>query len=258
MVCAALVYPQFWLNHDSSWYLVATRMFLDGKQLYVDIVEINPPLAFYLTVPSLYLADLTGMSETISFMAFCIVLGGFSVIWLICIVLRTSLARPAQAIFILVPLFGIYALPAADFGQREQLFLILALPYFSHLLLSEQAKSVSLLEKLALGVCAALGLALKPYFLLIPCLIILAGPVKTLLVRVFDPANLAIAASLAAYLIFILTVHPEYVSEIVPIANLVYSSYGSDARGVLLQLEFYALGFFIALYVIRGCLENRL
>ena len=35
------------INHDTAWYLYATRAWLDGAQLYVDIVEVNPPLSFY-------------------------------------------------------------------------------------------------------------------------------------------------------------------------------------------------------------------
>ncbi|MCA9170349.1 MAG: hypothetical protein KDB23_21875, partial [Planctomycetales bacterium] len=49
LVAAAIFYPMATLNHDSSWYLIATRMWLDGAQLYQDVMETNPPLAFYLT-----------------------------------------------------------------------------------------------------------------------------------------------------------------------------------------------------------------
>ena len=48
------------LNHDVAWYLVAADRFLDGARLYRDIIEVNPPLAFYLAVPPVAAARLTG------------------------------------------------------------------------------------------------------------------------------------------------------------------------------------------------------
>jgi len=36
------------LHSDVSWYLVATERFVNGARLYQDVIEVNPPLAFYL------------------------------------------------------------------------------------------------------------------------------------------------------------------------------------------------------------------
>ena len=33
---------------DKNWLLVGTRMMLEGKKLYVDIIEVNPPLILWL------------------------------------------------------------------------------------------------------------------------------------------------------------------------------------------------------------------
>ena len=60
VVASALFYPQHDLSHDASWYLIATQKFFSGAELYSDIYEINPPLAFYLTIPSLYISNALG------------------------------------------------------------------------------------------------------------------------------------------------------------------------------------------------------
>ncbi len=78
---STIFYSQFSLNHDTSWYLVSTRMFIDGATLYDDIVEINPPLAFYLTVPSILLSDFTGLRPMTAFFMYVSALGGLSVLW---------------------------------------------------------------------------------------------------------------------------------------------------------------------------------
>ena len=50
------------LNHDSAWYLDATSRWLNGAALYRDIIEVNPPLAFFLTAPALWLSGITGLA----------------------------------------------------------------------------------------------------------------------------------------------------------------------------------------------------
>ena len=52
------------LNHDTSWYFVATEAWLDGAPLYSEIMEINPPLAFYLTAPFVWLSRAMGSTPT--------------------------------------------------------------------------------------------------------------------------------------------------------------------------------------------------
>ena len=59
-LASLLYFLQATPNHDVAWYLVATDRFLDGARLYRDIIEVNPPLVFYLTVPPVAVARLTG------------------------------------------------------------------------------------------------------------------------------------------------------------------------------------------------------
>ncbi len=49
------------LNHDSAWALYVGQAMMDGAQLYQDIIEINPPLAFALAVPPVWIANLAGI-----------------------------------------------------------------------------------------------------------------------------------------------------------------------------------------------------
>ena len=44
------------LNTDVSWLLTVGERVLDGERLYVDIVEINPPMAVLAYLPGLALA----------------------------------------------------------------------------------------------------------------------------------------------------------------------------------------------------------
>ena len=47
------------LNHDTAWFLYVAQGMLDGGELYRDFVEVNPPLAIWLTVPIVMLSRAT-------------------------------------------------------------------------------------------------------------------------------------------------------------------------------------------------------
>ena len=49
------------LNVDVSWLLVIGERVLDGQRLYVDIVEINPPMAVFAYLPGIALARAIGL-----------------------------------------------------------------------------------------------------------------------------------------------------------------------------------------------------
>ena len=76
---------------------------------------------------------------------------------------------PPQTFFIslyLLTLAGIFLIvPEADFGQREHFFLVLTMPYFLLVVCRLQKNPVNCLASLFIGVVAAFGFAIKPYFL---------------------------------------------------------------------------------------------
>ena len=53
------------LNTDSGWLLVAARRLLDGDRLYVDIIEVNPPLIVWLLLPSAWVGRHLAIGDTI-------------------------------------------------------------------------------------------------------------------------------------------------------------------------------------------------
>jgi hypothetical protein len=59
------------LNLDVAWYFVAARRWLDGARLYVDVLEVNPPLVIWLTsVPAWLLRRYERLGELGEFEAF--------------------------------------------------------------------------------------------------------------------------------------------------------------------------------------------
>src|SRR5688572_20830231 len=81
LAVATVYYASGLLHHDPSFLLIATRRWLHGAVLYQDIMEINPPLIFYLTAPAVMVSDIFSVSSASVFVVFVCALAGISTVW---------------------------------------------------------------------------------------------------------------------------------------------------------------------------------
>lgn len=228
----------FWgrmINHDTAWYLLATRDWLAGAALYTDISEVNPPLNFYLTLPALGMADLLGVSDTngqyllLGLMLFA------SLAWSGAI-LRGGLAlSPARHALMVAGLGAAMVLPAlGSFGQREQILVMLAMPWAVGQLGGAGGRGT-----IPRAMCAAVGVCLKPHFLLLPVAVVLWRIAVTRTLRpVLSAETLTFVAVGAAYVGYVAVVHPAYLTDIVPMAREVYGAYGAPLGMVFSEIWF--------------------
>jgi len=237
------------LHHDVSWYLVATARMLDGARLYEDIIEVNPPLAFYLTVPPIVVARLIGITSEAAFIGYVFALIAGSLM-----LVHRVLGLPAAAGWRWRTTFAAAAAltiaPIDVFGQREHLMLILALPYFFLVAARLGGSASSPRLALLIGTLAGIGFALKPYFLLAP----VALELTVILHRrspfaVSRVETWSIAAVTAAYVAFVAVVHPQYLNFIAPSAMLVYEAYASPLRLVVMQPMVFVIGAIVLLHL---------
>jgi hypothetical protein len=242
IAAAALFYPQYSLNHDASWYLISTQMFLDGGALYSDIFEINPPLAFYITIPPVALAGLLGSNPATAYFLYCIAIGLSSALWCRKVLSKSDFGAGQKVGLFMAVLIILFVLPISEFGQREHLMLLFAMPFFLAQIFRERAPGIGIMHHALLGAIGAVGLLLKPYFLVIPAGIAVMRLAQERDLKIFyDPGMLALAAMSFAYLGFIAIAHPAYLAEVVPIATAVYANYGMGAEAVLMRGELAAL-----------------
>lgn len=68
------------MNLDVAWLLYAAGRVMDGAKLYVDIYEINPPLAIYFDFPPVGIARLFGWPEIPVFYGYVLALVGLSLL----------------------------------------------------------------------------------------------------------------------------------------------------------------------------------
>ncbi len=173
LLCFVFAIHAYWFtpNHDSATYVIEAQKLLAGGRFYDDIMETNPPLIVLLTVPGVLISQATGLDPWAAFTAWVCVL---IIISMLFASPYLGLLYPNRTGFAALLYFTTIALvPAYSFSQREHLTIVLFLPGLLWFAAREagwrQPFSARCLVTLAL---AALGLLIKPFFLIAPAILI--------------------------------------------------------------------------------------
>ena len=245
--------PAFWftpLNHDVACGLIYARRMMAGDVLYRDIIDNNPPLAFYFAMPIEWFAQHTGLLES---QALAITVAAFTIvtIWLCARLLRLDRAlRPAvRWTFLFICAVVSMLLPAHDFGQREHFSFLLVAPYCVLCGLRAEGRightALRLPSSILVGTLAAFGFALKPHFALVWLALVCYVALRRGWRATLNAENAALFAWMCLYAGFILLVTPAYVTTMVPMAARHYGAYtvgisvllaDPDVRRLLLAL----------------------
>ena len=117
------------LKDDIAWLLYVARRWMAGRELYVDMIEINPPLIVWISAIPVALAR--WLSVAPQFVAMPV----FAAIVLGCAWWSACLLRPIGGLFAArIPVFAVIGgvlliIPASELGQREHLLVAAFLPY---------------------------------------------------------------------------------------------------------------------------------
>ncbi|MFC3085986.1 GtrA family protein [Tabrizicola soli] len=242
MLCALLalaVAAVFWdrpANHDVAWYLVASRAWQAGAELYTDLVEVNPPLNFYLTLPTLWIADALGVSDTNGHYLAVALLLFASLTWSAALLRRDGGLTQGQRALLLVVTFLAVMLPSLNgLGQRDQTLVLSFLPWALTEALPRGATRAS---TLASALFAAVGMCLKPHFVLLPLAVTALNCIERRSLRpVLAPANLVFLLAGLAYIAFVRVQHPAYFTDTVALALQVYGAYAKSLFTVLSRID---------------------
>jgi hypothetical protein len=228
---------RIWLNLDVAWLLYCAERVWDGAKLYVDIYEINPPLAVYINLPAVWASRLLGWPEIPVFYAYVILLLGLS-LWLcrslINVVFQTNSQVTRYGIWL--SLVVITCNGSLDiFGQREHFVFFLTVPYILGAAARAQGKILDRRVAIVIGCLAGLGMAFKPYFLLLWVMVEAYLAWRQKATGVWGrPENLAIAAVIAVYSGAVLIFEFQYL-KLVLIIRQVYLDFDTSYRSLLLN-----------------------
>jgi len=214
------------VDSDVAWQLWIAGRIHAGANLYTDIVETNPPLWFWMALPVERLAALLHIRiETVLILAM-----GFAAALSLAATDRFAHhIEPARRSLLLAYAAVILAaMPWMHVGQREQIVLFATLPYAALIASRREGQPISALLAVSIGVGAALGFALKQYFLLVPALLeiwLIAGQRRSW--RALRPETVTLVAAGISYAASILLIEPDFMRRIVPLIRLAYGVFGA-------------------------------
>lgn len=245
------------LSHDIAWHLWIARQIGHGAGLYTDVVELNPPLWFWLAVPIVRLADLTGVSAFAGLLAFFMTATTLSV-GLLAVLVRERSAPERATMY---GVFGLVSLGLVlrEFGQREQYALLAALPYAVLIARRSAGRPVSPWLAVCVTTFAATGLALKPHFIAVPLfleawLFLRARPSW----RAWRPEWFVLALVAIGYAAAVLALTPAYLTAMAPMTGLTYAAYDLPV-GQLLESELaWPAGLTLLGVLVLGRLRSRI
>ena len=242
------------LTADVSYFIVADGRILDGAVPYVDILETNPPLAFWISLPAVWLARILGISPHIVYVGYvCLAIAG--ALGLTRLVLQSAgETRENTAMVLLASAAALTLAPAEAFGQREHFAALLALPYVAAAAQLAEGRAPRASLRILAGLLCGVAMAFKPYLLAIPLLVeVFLLWEKRSWQNLFRPEIMGLAAIVAVFPILVWQLTPDYFTEIVPLALLTYGAFQNPISEIVLRPDvvsfFLLLG--IAVYLVR-------
>jgi len=154
------------INHDAAACLVAGAQILAGKILYVDIVDTNPPLIYYLHVVPAAIARWLGTPLVLTFMllVWLATVASTLATWRLCRLAFRRAEVTAASVALSVALSSAVLMYFNDYGQREHLFALAFLPYLSLRACRVAAVRVGAGGAVSCGILAGLAACIKPHF----------------------------------------------------------------------------------------------
>lgn len=223
----------FWsgpLINDVAWQLWIGQQINGGATLYGDILEVNPPLWFWIGAGIERIASATGLFG-VHVLALAFAAYGAVALLVALRLIEQGPQRWAMGLGLAATLF--LTSPYAHL-QREQFLLMAVLPYLALIARRAEGAKVALPLALTAGLLAAPGLALKHHFLIFPAALELwlLWQRRRFAIR---PEHLALAAAALVYGAAVLLFAPAYLRTMLPLLQASYHGYNPPLWTLLLQ-----------------------
>lgn len=222
-ICGWILQSHYFINWDTSWLThLATRLSKEGINTY-NFFEINTPMSVYIYLPAVLIAKTFSLSNIIAVRIYVLMLALLSIFICSKLLSKESIFTKNNILITLATIFCI--LPVNQFGQREHIFLILIMPYLFLTIARLSNQPIYFYFAIIVGLLGGIGFAIKPFFLA-PLFIIESYIVfKNKSFRSLLRAELiTIGLVLFIYILSIINLQSEYLTQILPLATKYYYS----------------------------------
>lgn len=259
---AALFAFQFYLRfqaelvQDCAWFMHVADQLLNGKVLYVDIFEVNPPLGMWMMVPIVWFAEKFNFDQSATIVI--IILLASAAMLAMCnryLKLNNQITDGARLLMVAFLALGILFMPMIFFAEREHFMVLFFLPWVFLRLANPKQSQVKIWERILVGVFAGAAICIKPQAIVAPALleiVIYLHRRKFTEIFAFENWGAGVFAVLYALSIFIYA--PAFFTEMLGIGTKAY-------------VPFFGYPFFVSLFdarftlpalVIGGAIRYRL
>jgi hypothetical protein len=239
------------LKDDTAWLLYVAKEWLAGRQLYVDLIEVNPPMIVWILALPAALSAALGVATklvAVPFFAACM-LGSAG--W--CAKLLKGYGPLGTAP---LPLFAVIAtvllaLPGPEFGQREHLLVAAALPYLCIFARSLGRAPTQPGDEVIAGILAGVACALKPQFVIAFALLEIVGRIRGL--RLLRRMTISLTVTTLAYGTAVLVLYPAYFTSAIPLGLALYGASDVGWLPLLSDTRVVLFGDMVALMLWWTC-----
>ena len=216
------------VGHDQSWCVYAAYLELHGVQLDgPQLIETNPPFIIWFSTLPVLLGEFLHIGILDGFRLF------FDIVVVVCVVWTTALISrllrsstlSSWLFFITQLIVGLWLMNKNSLGQREQLLVLLVLPYLVLSAARMRDRSLGILESSIIGLLAAVAICLKPQHILVIFMVeALVALTRRSIRSLWHPSVAAFATGIIAYLLSVALFGKTYLTEVVPKLRIAYSA----------------------------------
>jgi hypothetical protein len=242
------------MNTDTSWLMTVADMVLDGKKLYVDVSETNPPASIWIYLPAVALAHLSNMAAEPFVIAWIFGLAAMSLGLSARILTATDWFERYDRLILLSFAIAVFTiLPGNTFSEREHVATLLCLPFLAATVARAEGRVVSWPLLVMAGLCGGMVVAIKPHFVLGLELPVLAALfIRRRWSTLFSTENLIAGVLTIAYLASIFVFYREYWTITMPVNKAIYLPVGRQGEALQSTYVLLVAALVLATWALLG------
>lgn len=223
------------VNPDCALFLTTGKLIVEGARPYVDFVELNPPLVFYIHAIPVYIARLLSLPFDTSLYIFCIFTIALSLVLSWCLLRNVEAENESTTTLWFGPVILAFSLGNVityewvEFGQRQQLLTNALLPFFVCRYLRWQGEKIDLAVSIASGLFFGVMLCLLPQYVIIPLGLEVLWLLRRRMMKPFFAPEIGAALSaVVGYGLFIFSnesIRVQFLGRFMPMVSEGYALY---------------------------------
>jgi hypothetical protein len=237
---------------DVAWFIYVANQLLHGKTLYVDMMEVNPPLGVWLVVPSVWIAEKLQIDEANAVYATVIAMSAVTV-WSCSRILHSFdvISIQARRLITVAVAVAILFFPGAFFAEREHYMPLLFLPWLFLRIVPNASMRQASAERIFIGLLAGAAVCIKPHSVLAPILVELTLYLRRRDLRSFVAVeNLGAALFVIFYGLTIWMFTPKFMTEMIQLGSKAYVPfYGNGIFETLVGIILTVPAFVMAMVI---------